>query len=61
MAQRYGKLPSELLELTLHEFEMNIAIMARAIETDKARRNPKLPVTGAKSWKDLGIGYEVKE
>jgi len=60
MAKRYGRLPTELLDLTLHEWELNVAIMAKSLEIEKDRRIPKTPALG-KSWKDLGIGYAVKE
>jgi hypothetical protein len=59
MAQRYGKLPSEILnELTIEEYNLNLAIMVAAVEYGKEKeecdKNPP-------EWSNLGIKYSVKK
>lgn len=39
MAQRYGRLPHELMtELTVHEFNLNAAVMLSAVTIELARK-----------------------
>jgi len=59
MAQRYGCLPSDLLNLSTFEFTLNTTIMLRAIEEEKKRseQNKEQPKGG---WGTFGISYERK-
>mgnify|MGYP001424613681 CR=1 FL=1 len=55
MAQRYHKLPHEILcDSTLYEFEIDVAIMAAALLEDKKDANP-----ATQQWNKLGIEREV--
>jgi len=47
MARRYNKLPSELLNLDLIEFNLNSAILIKGIEEEERQRNA--PKTNRKS------------
>jgi len=60
MARRYKKTPTELLEMTMYDFTLNVAIMLKAlmIETkpkEKDNVDQKKP-----NWSAFGFDHEVK-
>jgi hypothetical protein len=65
MAQRYGKLPHEILsELTLTDYNFNMAIMTSAInylkEKDEKNEPENIPPSTT-DWDKMGIARTVKK
>lgn len=60
MAQRYHCLPTDLLNLSIYEFSMNVAIITKVALAEKARRENTEPVAKKSAWNDIGIHYEKR-
>jgi len=64
VAQRYGLLPTEVLELSMHDFMFNVTVLLavlkeQSIEAEKAKMKKHAEPKG-RSWASLGIHHEVK-
>lgn len=49
MAKRYGKLPTELMELTTFDFSFNVKIMTRALNHEQMIHKKMIAEQKAKS------------
>jgi len=69
IAKRYGIPPSEVMGMSLYEFNLNTAIVAFAIEEERKaheeamrdmNKGKGLPVSkGKKGWNKFGINHKV--
>ena len=60
LSQRYGIVPTELLDMSVYDFTLNIAIMLKAMNIENDRRGGKKRDQKTKKWSNFGFDYKEK-